>query len=182
MKSTLHLSLPDFLLKRADGFVATHPEARMREVISWSRENITAGEGPFAAGVFDLDTGACVGAGVNRVVASNCSPAHAEMMALMFAQQQLGTHDLSTRGRFVLTSSAQPCSQCFGALPWSGIRRLEFGADREEVESIGFDEGPFSPNWRDQLASRNIEVHGPLLGDEAAEVLRDYRHAGGPLY
>lgn len=182
MKSSLTLSLPDALVRAATGLTAADPESRMRAVIDWARKNVHNGEGPFAAGVFNLRTGDCVAAGVNRVVAANCSPAHAEMIAIMFAQQTLGTHDLSTRGDFVLTTSAQPCSQCFGALPWSGVRAMEFGASREDVEAVGFDEGPCPDDWRERLEARGLRVDGPILRGPAAAALRDYADRGGPIY
>lgn len=182
MKASFTLSLPEPLVRAVSGLTAPDPESRMRAVIDWARKNSRNGEGPFAAGIFNLDAGECVAAGVNRVVASNCSPAHAELMAIMFAQQTLDTHDLSTRGAFVLTTSAQPCSQCFGALPWSGIKAMEFGASREDVEAVGFDEGPCPDDWRELLERRGIRVSGPILREPAAAVLREYAVRGGPIY
>lgn len=182
MKTSIEFSIPDSLRAQAEHLTAPDPESRMRAVIGWAADNVRRREGPFAAGVFDLDTGACLSAGVNRVLSSGSSVAHAEMMALMLAQQQAGVVDLSQVGRFVLTTSAQPCSQCFGAIPWAGVAAVEFGADREDVEAIGFDEGPCPDDWRDQLEQRRIRVQGPLLQAEAAAVLKDYARAGGELY
>jgi tRNA(Arg) A34 adenosine deaminase TadA len=182
MTYRVELSIPEALSRQALGVTAKDPESRMRAVIAWSRGNVSRKEGPFAAGVFNLDTGVCVAAGVNRVISSGCSVAHAEMMALMLAQTHLGVVNLAEKGRFVLTSSAQPCSQCFGGIPWSGVCALEFGATREEVEAIGFDEGPCPENWRELLQARKISVTGPLLNQQAAEVLREYASAGGALY
>lgn len=182
MKEQLQLSIPASLAEQARGLYADSPEARMQTVIQWARENVERAEGPFAAGVFDLETGRCVAAGVNRVLSSGCSVAHAEIMALMLAQQELGTVNLSEKGRFVLSTSAQPCSQCFGAVPWSGVCALEFGAAREDVEAIGFDEGPCPGNWRELLEERGIQVQGPLLQAQAAGVLRAYQQSEGKIY
>ena len=158
------------------------PEERMREVVGWAEKNIDLGGGPFAAGVFDLSSGVCVSIGVNRVVESHCSLSHAEILALGLAEQQLKTHDLSSRGRFVLTTSAEPCAQCFGAIPWSGVRAVEFGATREDVEAIGFDEGPKPENWIEALNERNIDVTGPVLRAAGAAVLNRYAAKGGDVY
>jgi len=176
------LSIPESLAREAAGVVAADPEARMRQVVAWSRDNVSRGEGPFAAGVFHLETGACIAAGVNRVLSSGCSVAHAEMMALMLAQVNTGRVNLSDVGPLVLTSSAQPCSQCFGGIPWSGVVALEYGAAREDVEAIGFDEGPCPGNWRDLLEKRGIRVLGPLLRGEAAAVLQRYADQSGEIY
>jgi tRNA(Arg) A34 adenosine deaminase TadA len=182
MTSQLHLTIPEELARQAEGLTLRSPQERIGTVIRWSRMNVDRGGGPFAAGVFCLKTGDCVSVGVNRVVDCSCSVAHAEMMALMLAQRSLQTHDLKSRGDYVLTSSAQPCSQCYGALPWSGIVKLEFGAGRETVETVGFDEGPVPDTWRQELGRRGIQVEGPLLEDDAAAVLRHYKVQGGPVY
>ncbi|WFB34650.1 nucleoside deaminase [Kiritimatiellota bacterium B12222] len=182
MKERLELSIPHSLCERAQGLVATTPEGRMAAVISWAEANVERQEGPFAAGVFDLDTGACISAGVNRVLSSGCSVAHAEIMALMLAQQELSCVNLAEKGRYVLTTSAQPCSQCFGAVPWSGVVSMEFGASREDVEAIGFDEAPCPENWRELLEERNITIMGPVRQTEAAAVLQRYAQQGGNIY
>jgi tRNA(Arg) A34 adenosine deaminase TadA len=181
-REEIRLSIPSALAAEAAGVVAKEAEERMRWVIRWSAENVERGEGPFAAAVFDMESGRCVSAGVNRVVSGCCSAAHAEMMALMLAQQALGHFSLAEKGRFVLSSSAQPCAQCFGAIPWSGVIALEYGASREDVEAIGFDEGPVHPAWREELEARGIQVSGPLLQTEAAEVLQAYARRGGEVY
>ena len=182
MRHELRLAIPSELVDAAANLVVTEPEARMREVLAWGFTNIQKGGGPFAAGVFDLDSGACVSVGVNRVVDHHCSVAHAEMMALMLAQQEVGSHNLAEAGRMVLTTSAQPCSQCYGAVPWSGVEAMEFGADREVVEAIGFDEGPYPNDWRERLEARHIRVDGPILPSESARLLEAYRDRGGPIY
>lgn len=178
----IHLSIHPELAAMAESVVAQTPDERMRTVINWASWNVGKGEGPFAAGVFDLITGRCVSAGVNRVVASTCSLAHAEIMALMLAQQALGTFRLADKGRYVLTSSAEPCAMCFGAIPWSGVARIEYGATREDVEGIGFDEGPKSASWIADLQDREIEVLGPVERERAAAVLRAYAAGGGTVY
>src|SRR6187455_1371600 len=91
------LSLPDWAVEEMKKLPTHIPtlEGRMREVIRFSRLNFERGTGgPFAAGVFERDTGKPVVIGVNRVMASNCSSAHAEIMTLSLAQKMLGSWDL----------------------------------------------------------------------------------------
>lgn len=182
MTHQVHLSIPESLAEEARKLHAPTPEERMEAVISWSIENVKRGEGPFAAGVFQLDTGQCVAAGVNCVLSSGFSIAHAEIMAILMAQTTIGSVDLSRNGPMVITSSAQPCSQCMGAIPWTGLSCLEYGADRETVQAIGFDEGPCPENWKQEYKQRGIEVIGPLLQDKAAEVIRSYADQHGSIY
>ena len=82
------LNLPDWAIVALNELPPVMPtlEERMTAVINFARlnfENETGG--PFAAGVFERDSGKLVVIGVNRVVPSNCSSAHAEVMALSLA-------------------------------------------------------------------------------------------------
>src|SRR4051812_42325174 len=91
------LSLPDWAVEEHKRLPTTMPslEERMAAVIRFSRLNFEKRTGgPFAAGVFERDSGKPIVIGVNRVVALNCSSAHAEVMTLSLAQQIIGTYDL----------------------------------------------------------------------------------------
>src|SRR5215467_2125582 len=95
------LSLPDWAADELAKLPTHMPtlEARMEAVIRFSRLNFEKGTGgPFAAGIFERDTGKLVVIGVNRVVNCNCSSAHAEVMTLSLAQHILGTYDLGGAG------------------------------------------------------------------------------------
>jgi hypothetical protein len=70
-------------------------DARMAAVIEFACRNVRERSGgPFASGIFERDAGRLVVIGVNRVEASRCSSAHAEVMAFSIAQRILGTWDL----------------------------------------------------------------------------------------
>ena len=158
----------------------------MRAVIRFSRlnfENKTGG--PFAAGVFEKESGKVVLIGVNRVVPSNMSSAHAEIVTLSLAQQKLGTFDLGGPDMpdYQIVVNGRPCAMCFGSIPWSGVRSLVVGASGEQIESLtGFDEGPIHPSWQAELRKRGIEVIEDVLADEACEVFRDFGASDQPVY
>lgn len=185
MSTVLNFELPDFLARANERtLVLPRDEDRMRFVLDLARENIAAGGGPFAAAVFEHGSGRLLAAGVNRVVASGYSCAHAEMIALTLAQRRLGHYDLGAASfpACELVSSAEPCLMCLGAVLWSGVRVLSFGARGEDVTAQGFDEGPKPADWIGELRRRGIEVHPDVLRDEAHEVLRAYQAAGGLIY
>ena len=71
---------------------------------------------------------------------------------------------------------------CFGAIPWSGVRRLVCGARDEDAREIGFDEGPKLADWTSALNDRGITVLRDILRDDAVAVLQDYISAGGVIY
>lgn len=185
--SPVVLSLPDWVEELVGDPARAYPdpEERMRLAVELARWNVERGTGgPFGAAVFELSTFRLVAPGVNRVVPEFCSVAHAETMAIMLAQKRLGTYDLGAAGLpdCELAASAEPCAMCFGALPWSGVRRLAYGAAREEVAAIGFDEGDKPAGWAAALAARGIEVVHGVLSAEARAVLELYRRTGGAIY
>jgi tRNA(Arg) A34 adenosine deaminase TadA len=110
------LDLPDWVeeLVRPGGVIGERAD-RMRLSIQLAGENVARGTGGrFGALVLESDTGRVVSAGVNVVVASGCSLAHAEAIAMALAQRAAGTDDVSAPGLAImeLVCRAQPCCQC----------------------------------------------------------------------
>jgi tRNA(Arg) A34 adenosine deaminase TadA len=160
-------------------------EDRMGLVVELARQNVERGTGgPFGAAIFEGGTGRLLAPGMNLVVPSGCSVAHAEMVAIMVAQQAVGDFDLGAEGRpdYDLFASTEPCAMCFGATPWSGVRRLVCGARDEDARAVGFDEGAKLPDWAAALEERGIAVVRDVCREEAAAVLRDYAESGGQIY
>ena len=181
----IHLTLPPWIGDVADTNRRYQTdEERVGLAIELSRQNVErGGGGPFGAAVFNTHSGRLVSVGVNRVVPQNCSVAHAEMMAIMIAQQRLTRHRLNgDGGHYVLATSAQPCCQCYGASVWAGINELLIGARAQDVEELTeFDEGPLPSDWIGELERRGIAVRRDILRDEARTVLASYG-ASGPSY
>jgi len=160
-------------------------DARMALAIELAAENARRGSGgPFGAAVFERGAGRLIAVGVNRVVASGLSCAHAEMLAIALAQRARGSFDLAAPGRpaLELVTSSEPCAMCFGAIPWSGVTRLVCGARAADAEAIGFDEGPKPRGWIAALERRGIAVVRDVRRADAVAVLRAYAAAGGAIY
>lgn len=182
------LDLPDWALDELQQLPQSLPalETRMAAVLRFARlntENQTGG--PFAAGVFERDSGRLIGIGVNRVVPRNCSSAHAEVIALSLAQQRLGVYDLGGPGlpAHQLVVNWSPCAMCFGAVLWSGVRSLVIaGADPEMMAITGFDEGPMPAEWREELAKRGIELIEGVLREEALADFRTFATSNPVVY
>lgn len=160
-------------------------EERMRLAITLARENVARRTGgPFGAAVFDLQDHTVIAPGVNIVVAANSSFLHAEIVAMVLAQQVLGHFDLSAAGlpECELVTSTEPCAMCLGAVGWSGVKRLVCGARDEDARRIGFDEGAKPADWPAELACRGIDVVRDVCREEAASVLRAYAEGNGEIY
>jgi tRNA(Arg) A34 adenosine deaminase TadA len=154
-------------------------EARMALTIRLSQENVARGGGPFGSTVFARDR--LLAAGVNLVLGSGFSIAHAEIVALMRAQAALAEASLEPPP-LTLFASTEPCCQCFGALVWAGVRRLVCGANTADAEAVGFDEGPKPAAWVRVLEERGIAVTQGVRRSDAQAVLADYVARGGKIY
>lgn len=182
----LEIALPSWL----DGLVDWErryegDDDRMRLAVTLARENVSRGAGgPFGAAIFDAEQGRLVAAGVNSVTRLGNSVLHAEIVAIMLAQQRVASFTLAAPGlaRHELVTSCEPCAMCLGATLWSGVRRLVCGASRDDALALGFDEGPVFAASYAYLRSRGVEVRQGVLRVEAAAVLEAYRAQGGPIY
>ena len=182
------VTLPDWAITENKKLPShfTTLEDRMAAVIRFAELNLTHDTGgPFAAGIFEKETGKCVIIGVNRVVPSSMSSAHAEIVTITLAQQILKTFDLGgpEMPAYQLVVNARPCAMCFGSIPWSGVRSVVVGASGQQVEKItGFDEGPIHPQWQQELRNRGIEVVENVLHDEALKVFHRFHDTDQPIY
>jgi guanine deaminase len=94
---------------------------------------IENGGGPFGA-VITKD-GEKISESFNKVVLTNDSTAHAEVVAIREASSLLRSHDLSG---CTLYSSCEPCPMCLGAIYWAGIKKVVYACDRIDAENAGF--------------------------------------------
>lgn len=97
-------------------------------------ENIyTNAGGPFGACV--VRDGKIIGRGSNHVLANNDPTAHAEVMAIRDACQNLNTYDLHD---CEIYTTSYPCPMCASAIIWANIRKVYYGNTKEDTAKIGF--------------------------------------------
>ena len=160
-------------------------EERMRLAIAVSRENVERDTGgPFGAAIFESASGRLVAVGMNSVVRLNNCTLHGEMVAFMMAQARVRSFTLNAPHlpAHELVTSCEPCAMCLGATLWSGVRRLVYGAAREDALRLHFDEGPVFPESYRYLEERGITIVRNVLRDEAVAVLDRYREKSGMIY
>lgn len=180
----VHLTLPAWLHEFDTQRDFSSAEAKVQFAIDLAHANVAHGSGgPFGAAIFDQHD-RLISVGVNRVVPSNSSVAHAEMMAFMTAQHRCSRFRLNQDGaQITLATSAQPCCMCYGASVWAGIDRVLIGARASDVEELSeFDEGPLPSDWQGEWAKRGITTQADVLRDAAREVFLRYRDANGTRY
>jgi len=186
---SLHLNFQLALPEWLDSCVENWPEPlasveqRMRLAVKLSAENVRHGTGgPFGAIVIEDRNSRLLGVGVNLVTTLELSIAHAEMVAISLAQSAIGNWNLGAKADVQLVTSCEPCAMCFGAVPWSGVSSLVWGARKEDAETAGFDEGDKPENWAQTLENRGIQTQGGVMRDEAAAVLARYARKQGAIY
>jgi tRNA(adenine34) deaminase len=81
--------------------------------------------------------GQLVASGVNRTAECCDATAHAEIVALRAAGQAVG--DMKVEGA-TLYSTLQPCGMCTMASIWAGVTRVVFGAGRDDVHKMYFED------------------------------------------
>jgi len=102
--------------------------------------------------------------------------AHAERLLATRASKRWRPQFLS---QCTLYTSAEPCAMCAGALYWAGVGRVVFGQTERSLKELtgNHDENPtLDLPCRTVFAAgqRRVEVVGPLLEDEAAEIQRGF--------
>jgi tRNA(Arg) A34 adenosine deaminase TadA len=108
--------------------------------------------------------------------------AHAERLIASRASRQWRPSFLSA---CTLYTSAEPCAMCAGAIYWAGLGRVVYGQTEASLKAATGDH-PENPTLDlpcrvvFDAGQRKVEVVGPLLEDEAAEIQRGFwaRRAG----
>lgn len=144
--------------------------AHLRAAIRLAADTRSRGNRPYAA-LLSGNDGQVLASAMNTGVADRDCTAHAEINLLREAFPRLGREGLAGT---TLYTSAEPCVMCAGAIYWSGIRRVIYGAGLDAIAPAPTTTGAAMPmlGCREIFAriAPGIELHGPLLADEAAAV------------
>ncbi|HUI83954.1 MAG TPA: tRNA adenosine(34) deaminase TadA [Candidatus Binatia bacterium] len=106
-------------------------ELWMEEALREAHRALALGEVPVGAVV--VREGRIVGRGCNRPIASNDPTAHAEMLALREAGQNVGNYRLLDCELYV---TVEPCAMCAGAITLARLRRLVYGAEDAKAGAV----------------------------------------------
>ena len=121
-----------------------------------------ADEGEIPIGAVVVCGGRIVGKGHNRVEALGDATAHAEMQALTAAMNALGGKYLPECTIYV---TVEPCVMCAGALSWSQIGRVVYGASDPKK---GYS------TYSDSILHPKTVVEKGLMEQECREVMEQF--------
>ena len=137
----------------------------MRRALELARAGEQApGKSPIGC-VIVLD-GTVIGEGSNEVQMRHDATAHAEIVSMRRAGEQLGCDEL--RGA-VLYTTLQPCGMCTMASIWAKVGRIVFGAGRDDVHPMYFEDRHLDTLDFIRDAYRNdLSIDGGLMAETCA--------------
>jgi tRNA(adenine34) deaminase len=107
-----------------------------------------------------------IATGRNQTEALCDATAHAEMMAFRVAGREVG--DMELRGATLYTT-LQPCGMCTMASIWSKVSRIVYGAGRDDVHRMYFEDRNYDTmNFVADAYRNDLEVAGGCLRAECA--------------
>ena len=135
-------------------------EKYMKEALRQAAQAEAEGEVPVGAVI--VCRGRIIGKGHNMTERLNDPTAHAEMIAITAATEAMGGKYLNDCALYV---TVEPCPMCAGALAWSQIGRVVYGAsDPKRGFSL------FSPS----LMHPKTEVVSGVLAEECGSMVTEF--------
>ncbi len=142
-------------------------EIFMRRAIALAREGLATPGGSPIGCVIVLD-GRIIGEGHNETEGQHDPTAHGEVVAMRRAGVAISNWEL--RGA-TLYSTLQPCGMCTMASIWAKIGRIVYGAGRDDVHEMYFEDRHFdTDDFIRDAYRKDISIEGGLLAKECAEL------------
>ena len=140
----------------------------MKAAIAAAREAASVGEVPVGAVVYR--DGTVVARAHNESVARRDPTAHAELLAVQRALDQLQTDRLNDCTLYV---TLEPCAQCAGAIVLAKVGRVVFGAYDPKAGMAG----SLGDLLRHPRLNHRVEVVGGVEADACGEALQVFFRA-----
>ncbi len=141
----------------------------MRRAIELAQKGMETGAGgPFGAVI--VKDGKIVGEGSNLVTSTNDPTAHAEVVAIRNACQNLNNFQLED---CIIYTSCEPCPMCLGAIYWARPAKMFFACTHEDAAKAGFDDQFIYEEIARPIDERQIKSIN-LLRDEGLTVFANW--------
>lgn len=134
--------------------------------LALEQAKIAAELGEIPVGAVVVKDGEVIGKGYNRRELDSSATAHAEVLAIEAACQQLGSWRLSDCELYV---TLEPCPMCAGAIINSRIRRVIYGAKDDKAGCCGSVADFFVMPFNHSPLSRS-----GILEEECRSILQDF--------
>ena len=133
--------------------------------IGLAQEATRSGSGA-PIGCIMVMNGQIIGEGKNDVEATNDPTAHAEIIAI----RKSSAHVKSSRFKgATMYSTLQPCGMCTMAAIWAGISRIVYGAERDQVHEMYFENRNLDiMDFIRDAFKEDLTLTGGVLGEQCA--------------
>jgi len=148
----------------------------MARAIQLAVENVRSAQGgPFGAVV--VKDGNIIAEAANQVTATNDPTAHAEVLAIRHACQNLGCFELKA---CELYTSCEPCPMCLGAIYWARLARVYFASFATDASQAGFDDSFIYREIAQPHSQRGIPMT-QLMREEALAAFQAWREKSNKI-
>ena len=101
---------------------------------------------------------------------------HAELVAIENAMEHLGGHLCAEGGKgATIYSSCEPCAMCMGAILYTGIETLVYGATLEDSKEVVNDILAKAESVANACINRSIEIIHEFEREKAVKILREWK-------
>lgn len=129
---------------------------------------------PYGAGI--VKDNEIIGRSDADVPVSKTGFSHAELRSIEDAMEHLGGHLCAEGGKGVtIYSSCEPCAMCMGAILYTGIDRLVYGATLEDSKECVNETLAKSKDVANACNNRKIDIISEVRREEAVKVLNEWR-------
>ena len=137
----------------------------MQEALKEAKKAFYENEVPVGAVV--VKDGLIIGRGRNRTETAHDPTAHAEIRAIRQAAEKLGSWRLTGCDLYV---TVEPCSMCAGAVVWSRIRSVYFGAPDSKAGACG----SLYNIPQDERLNHQTQIYTGLMQKESEKLMKDF--------
>jgi tRNA(adenine34) deaminase len=137
----------------------------MREALNLAKEAESAQEVPVGAVLVKQNQ--IIASGFNQSISSHDPSAHAEIVTLRQAAQNLKNYRLTDTTLYV---TLEPCAMCAGALMHARIARLVYGAADPKAGAVESVFSLLNPG----VLNHRIDYQSGVMAKECGQVLKDF--------
>ena len=142
----------------------------MRKAIAEAQAALRLDEVPIGCVIVHEPSGRVIGRGHNLRETAHDATAHAEIIAIRQACEELGAWRLID---CTLVVTLEPCPMCAGAIVNARIPRLVYGCDDPKAGAVR----TLYQLCEDARLNHRVEVTSGVLAEECAELLRSFFRA-----
>ena len=148
-------------------------EFYLQRAVALAASNVASGGRPFAALL--VKNGEVIVEAVNTIHISQDPTAHAELLAIRAASQQLGPRLEGC----VIYASGQPCPMCLSAMHLCGVTRVVYAASNQQGEPFGLSTAAIYQQLALPLSDQELAIQH-LPQPAMVEIYRDWKACHEP--